>query len=249
MSNVILVPFLTVVLVSASCTNENYDPEAGEAGAGSGAVVAPESINCGGTILPLGPMCRGTWLTIAGCCFDVVVSSAVAGELICSMQANESTCAQNPGAVDARCSLLRSMAECQATAGAGGESNAGANAGIGGGHDGAGNEGAGASGGAGRAGVAESGQGGAVAAGTGSGGSKPPRVRPPVDTTIGAGECEDVCGPCDESFRAVGTSVCCESRLCFCDGSGTWYSTVDCVDHRMRCAHRDEATETLAYCH
>ncbi len=244
MKKVTVIWFSIVSLALAGCRGEHTDPAGG---AGSEAVVAPETIDCGGTIVPVGPMCGGMWLAIVGCCADTFVSSSVAEALICSMYADEAICAQNPAAVDAQCNVLGRMTECQGSAGAGGEPGAGAGAGAGeGGASGDGS--AGASGAAGGAGSADGGQGGAVVAGEGGGGAAGPPVLPPVDPAEGAAECEAVCGPCHAGFRAPNNSVCCESRPCYCNGIDTWYSTVDCSDQRMRCVHRDEATQTLAYC-
>ena len=222
---------LTAVLASASCRGLNIDPQ--EGGAVSETVAAPDTIECSRGVVLLGPTCGGMWKTIVGCCADASISSASAEALICGMNADEATCARNPAEVDVQCDALGTIPQCQWTAGAGGESSAGA----------------GASHAAGGVGVVGVGRGGAVDVGwAGSQGISGPRALPQVDPTVGSAECEAACGPCNEGFYAPNSSVCCESRPCYCNGIDTWYSTVDCAEQRMFCAYRNRVKRTLAYC-
>jgi len=254
---------LTCFLVLSACTGEGPGSEGGESGvggeggagsgAGPGAIAAPEAIDCGFPV-PLGPECAAIWLAIVPCCADTNISSSVAESLICSMNAGGVACGSPGGLVDAQCAVLDRMPECHGAAGAGmgraGTDGAGmGGAGMGGaGVDGAGVGGAGV-GGAGVGGESGGGEAGGFAGvgGDGTGGGAG-TVVPPVDPVQGAAECEAVCGPCDPSFRAPGTPVCCGTRTCSCDGIGAWFSTVDCADRRMVCEHRDTTAQIWAYC-
>jgi hypothetical protein len=234
------VRFISCCLALSGCGGEGAAVE-GAAGSegGSGAIVAPTTIDCGFPA-PLGPTCAGIWQTIVACCADTGLGKAVAESLICSMNADEIACGSPGGLVNTQCEVLGRMPECTAVAGAGGGAGAGE-----GGVGGAGTGGAGVGGaGTGGAGV---GGGSAGGGGSGSGGGAGPLV-PPVDPVKGAAECEAVCGPCDPNFLFPGIPVCCGTRPCTCDGVGAWFSTIDCADRRMSCKHREEVSQTVAYC-